>query len=53
MALRWTGAPMQKAAKVFRRLKAHRQLPIPREALAGHQAKHAAKTGLDRHPVAA
>ena len=28
MALRWTGAAMLEAAKGFRRLKAHRQLPI-------------------------
>ena len=34
MALRWTGAAMQEAAKGFRRLKAHKQLPVLREALA-------------------
>jgi transposase-like protein len=28
MALRWTGAAMQEAAKGFRRLKAHKQLPL-------------------------
>ena len=30
MALRWTGAAMLEAAKGFRRLKAHRQLPVLR-----------------------
>ena len=34
MALRWTGAAMQEAAKGFRRLKAHKQLPVLRKALA-------------------
>jgi transposase-like protein len=34
MALRWAGAAMQEAAKGFRRLKAHKQLPILRAALA-------------------
>ena len=53
MALRWTGAAMQEAAKGFRRLKAYRQLPLLREALARHQAKYEVKTTLDRHPVAA
>ncbi|MDP6855213.1 MAG: IS256 family transposase, partial [Arenicellales bacterium] len=40
MALRWTGAAMLEAAKGFRRLKAHKQLPILRAALATHQANH-------------
>ena len=39
MALRWTAAGMMEAAKGFRRLKAHKQLPILRAALAAHQAK--------------
>ena len=43
MALRWTGAAMQEAAKGFRRLKAHKQLPVLRAALAAHQAKHTMK----------
>ena len=34
MALRWTAAGMLEAAKGFRRLKAHKQLPILRAALA-------------------
>ena len=53
MALRWTGAAMQEAAKGFRRLKAYRQLPLLREALARHQAKYEVKPALDRHAVAA
>jgi transposase-like protein len=33
MALRWAGAAMQEAAKGFRRLKAHKQLPLLKAAL--------------------
>ena len=40
MALRWTAAAMQEATKGFRRLKAHKQLPVLRAALAAHQATH-------------
>jgi len=40
MALRWTAAAMQEAVKGFRRLKAHKQLPALRAALAAHQATH-------------
>ena len=39
MAMRWTAAAMQEAAKGFRRLKAHRQLPVLRAALQAHQNK--------------
>jgi hypothetical protein len=39
MALRWTAAGMMEAAKGFRRLKAHKQLPQLRAALLAHQAK--------------
>jgi transposase-like protein len=42
MALRWTAAGMMEAAKGFRRLKAHKQLPQLRAALLAHQAKLAA-----------
>ena len=51
MVLRWTAAGMMEAAKGFRRLKAHKQLPILKAALAAHQAKHATKPKLekDRH----
>jgi hypothetical protein len=41
LALRWTGAAMQEAAKGFRRLKAHKQLPLLRAALAARKAKAA------------
>jgi len=37
MALRWTGTAMLEAAKSFRRLKAHKQLPVLRAALLRHQ----------------
>lgn len=40
MALRWTAAAMLEAAKGFRRLKAHKHLPVLRAALAAHQSKH-------------
>ena len=40
MALRWTAAAMQEAAKGFRRLKAHKQLPRLRAALSAHQGAH-------------
>ncbi len=53
MALRWTGAAMLEAAKGFRRLKAHKQLPILRAALAVHQAKHAANPDLEQQAKAA
>jgi transposase-like protein len=33
MALRWTGTAMLEAKKTFRRLKAHKQLPVLRAAL--------------------
>jgi putative transposase len=39
MALRWAGAAMQEAAKGFRRLKAHKQLPLLKAALAKRKAK--------------
>jgi putative transposase len=40
MAMRWTAAAMQEAAKGFRRLKAHKQLSALRAALEAHQNKH-------------
>ena len=39
MAMRWTAAAMQEAAKGFRRLKAHNQLPTLRVALEAHHNK--------------
>ena len=53
MALRWTGAAMLEAAKGFRRLKAHRQLPILKAALAAHGARHTIKPVLERQSDAA
>lgn len=47
MALRWTGAAMIEAAKGFRRLKAHKQLPSLRAALLAHQPECAVGAGLD------
>jgi len=46
MALRWTGAAMIEAAKGFRRLKAHNQLPSLRAALLAHQAECAVGPAL-------
>ena len=37
MALRWTAAGMLEAAKGFRCLKAHKQLPVLKAALLKHQ----------------
>lgn len=52
MALRWTSAAMCEAAKGFRKLKAHKQLPALRAALAALQAKHAGPK-LDESAIAA
>jgi putative transposase len=43
MALRWVAAGMLEATKGFRRLKAHRQLPVLRVALQTHRARVAKK----------
>ena len=43
MALRWVAAGMIEAAKGFRKLKAHKKLPLLRTALIAHQAGNAAK----------
>jgi transposase-like protein len=53
MALRWTAAGMMEAVKGFRRLKAHKQLPMLRAALAAHQAKHAINPDLEQQAKAA
>ena len=53
MALRWTAAAMQEAAKGFRRLKACKQLPLLRAALAAHHGKHALDIELEPNVVAA
>ncbi len=53
MALRWTAAGMMEAVKGFRRLKAHKQLPILRAALAAHQAKHTTRNKVEEDLQAA
>jgi hypothetical protein len=53
MALRWTGAAMQEAAKGFRRLKAHKQLPVLRLALAALGEQNAIDRTLAPNAVAA
>ena len=53
MALRWTAAAMQEAAKGFRQLKTHKQSPVLRAAPAAHQAKHASQPALEPTAVAA
>ena len=53
MALRWTAAGMMEAAKGFRRLKAHKQLPILKAALAAHQDKQMTKQKLEENLQAA
>jgi len=45
MALRWAAAGMLEAKAGFRRLKAYRQLPTLRRALAEHQSRRSAATG--------
>jgi len=53
MAMRWTAAAMQEAAKGFRRLKAHKQLPALRAALEAHRTKDSSHGGLARQANAA
>jgi putative transposase len=53
MALRWTAAAMQGAAKGFRRLKAHKQLPMLRKALLERLAKLASNNHLAQSAEAA
>jgi putative transposase len=53
MALRWTAAGMIEAAKGFRRLKAHKQLPMLKAALAAHQARHTTNPKLEKDQQAA
>jgi putative transposase len=53
MALRWTGAAMQEAAKGFRRLKACKHLPALRAALAAHQLKHKIDSNIEDQALAA
>lgn len=53
MAMRWAGAAMQEAAKGFRRLKAHKQLPFLKAALADHMTKAENSSGLAENAKAA
>jgi len=53
MALRWTAAGMMEAVKGFRRLKAHKHLPILKAALAAHHAKHTTRQKLEDNLKAA
>jgi putative transposase len=53
MALRWTAAGMMEAVKGFRRLKARKQLPILKAAMAAHQVKHTTEQKLEENPQAA
>jgi transposase-like protein len=45
MALRWAAAGMLEAKTCFRRLKAYRQLPALRQALAEHQLRRPGMPG--------
>jgi putative transposase len=53
IALRWTAAAMQEAAKGFRRLKAYKHLPALRAALAAHQQRGSTHGVLARQANAA
>src|SRR5207302_9674387 len=53
MALRWTAAAMHEAKKGFRRLKAYKQLPDLRAALAAHYAKAPNNSALVQNAEAA
>lgn len=53
MALRWTAAGMIEAAKGFRKLKAHKQLPALPSALAAHKTKHLLNADLAQPAKAA
>ena len=44
---------MMEAAKGFRRLNAHKQLPILRAALLAHQARHTITANLEQQAKAA
>jgi len=53
MALRWTAAAMHEANKGFRRLKAYKQLPALRAALAAHYEKQSNNSALAQNAKAA
>jgi putative transposase len=53
MALRWTAAAINEAKKGFRRLKAYKQLPSLKAALAAHYAKETNNAALAHNAEAA
>jgi len=53
MGLRWTAAGMLEAKKSFRRLKAHKNLPVLKAALQRHRTAQAATPAVDRLTEAA
>jgi len=53
MAMRWTAAAMHEASKGFRRLKAHKQLPLLRKALLERQEKFASNNRVAQSVQAA
>lgn len=53
MALRWTAAGMMEAAKGFRRLKAYKQLPVLKAAMAARQSKGAVSRAVEANADAA
>ena len=53
MALRWTAAAINEAKKGFRRLKAYKQLPALKVALAAHYAKETNNSALAHNAEAA
>jgi hypothetical protein len=53
MALRWTAAAMHEAKKGFSRLKAYKQLPALRVALAAYYAKEPNNDALAHNAEAA
>ena len=53
MAQRWTGAAIQEAAKGFRRLRAHKQLPVLQAALRAIQTQQDVDRGVAPEAVAA
>jgi putative transposase len=53
MAMRWTAAAMKEAPKGFRRLKAHKQLPLLRKALLERRAKFASSNQVAQTAKAA
>jgi transposase-like protein len=48
MGLRWTAAGMLEAKKGFRRLKAHKHLPVLKAALQNHRSAQSATPAVDR-----